>query len=48
MAPQAEPHLGNLGPFPFKDCPSCYESWPLASYRGDQTCFSCVNRLKGI
>lgn len=35
-------NLGDLGPFPFKDCPQCDESWPLASYRDREVCFKCL------
>ena len=36
-----DPNLGGLGPFPFKDCPSCERRWPLASYRDFDSCFYC-------
>ena len=35
--------LDDLGPFPFKDCPQCDACWPLASYRGFEVCFRCLN-----
>ena len=33
--------LGHLGPFPFRHCPECDQSWPVAAYRDYELCFKC-------